>query len=48
VDPSQVYFKTVPAFETAAPDLQWLMRSIFVATGERHPTEVVIHVWRVD
>ncbi len=48
VDPTEVYFKTVPTFETAAPDLQWLTRSIFVGTGERYPTEVVIHVWRVD
>ena len=48
VDPSQVYFKTVPTFETSAPELQWLTRSIFVGTGERRPTEVVIHVWRVE
>ena len=48
VDPSQVYFKTVPTFETSAPELQWLTRSIFVGTGERRPTEVVIRVWRVE
>jgi hypothetical protein len=48
VDPQQVYFKTVPTFETSAPELQWLTRSIFVATGERHPSEVVIRVWKVD
>jgi hypothetical protein len=48
VDPSQVYFKTVPTFETSAPELQWLTRSIFIATGERRPTEVVIRVWRVE
>jgi hypothetical protein len=48
VDPSQVYFKTVPTFETSAPELQWLTRSIFVGTGERQPTEVIIRVWRVD
>ena len=48
VDPSQVYFKTVPTFETAAPELQWLTRSIFVGTGERNPAEVIIRVWRVD
>ena len=33
VDPAQVYFKTVPAFETSAPDLQWLTRAIFVGTA---------------
>ena len=48
VDPSQVYFKTVPTFETSAPELQWLTRSIFVGTGERRPAEVVIRVWRVE
>jgi hypothetical protein len=48
VDPAQVYFKTVPTFETSAPELQWLTRSIFIGTGERNPTEVVIRVWKVD
>ena len=48
VDPAQVYFKTVPAFETSAPELQWLTRAIFVGTGERYPTEVVIRVWKVE
>ena len=48
VDPSQVYFKTIPTFETSAPELQWLTRSIFVATGERKPSDVVISVWKVD
>ncbi len=47
VDPSQVYFRSVPRFETAEPALQWLMRSIFVATGERYPNGVVIRFWRV-
>jgi hypothetical protein len=48
VDPSQVYFKTVPTFETSAPELQWLTRSIFIGTGERRPAEVIVHVWRVE
>ena len=48
VDPKLVYFRTVPIFETAAPDLQWLARSIFIGTGERYPTEVVIRFWRVE
>jgi hypothetical protein len=47
-DPAQVYFKTVPLFETSAPDLQWLTRSIFIGTGERYPADVVVRVWRVD
>lgn len=48
VDPKQVYFRTVPTFETAAPDLQWLTRSVFIGTGERYPTEVVIRFWRLE
>jgi hypothetical protein len=48
VDPSLVYFRTVPTFETAAADLQWLTRSIFVGAGERYPSEVVIRFWRVE
>jgi hypothetical protein len=47
VDPSLVYFRTVPTFETSAPELQWLTRSIFVATAERHPTHVIVRVWRL-
>jgi len=48
VDPSRVYFRTVPVFETSAPELQWLTRSIFVGTGERYPTEVLIRFWRLE
>ncbi len=47
VDPSQIYFRAVPKFEVAAPELEWLMRSIFIATGERYPNGVVIRFWRV-
>ena len=47
VDPNLIYFRAVPKFETAAPDLQWLTRSIFIATGERYPKGVVIRFWRV-
>lgn len=47
VDPADVYFRAVPKLETAAPGLDWLMRSIFVSTGERYPNGVVIRFWRV-
>ena len=47
VDQSQIYFRAVPKFETAAPELEWLMRSIFVATGERYPNGVIIRFWRL-
>jgi len=48
VDPALVYFRTTPTFETSAPELQMLTRSIFVGTGERYPDEVVLQFFRVD
>ena len=48
VDPALVYFRTVPRFETSAPELQWLTRSIFVGVGERYPNEVVIRFYKVE
>lgn len=48
VDPSLVYFRTMPRFETSAPQLQWLVRSVFLGTGERSPDGVLIRFWRVD
>jgi len=47
VDPSLVYFRTVPKFETSAPELAWLMRSIFVGSGERYPADVLIRFWKL-
>lgn len=47
VDPSLVYFRTVPTFETAAEELQWLTRSVFVCVGERYPSQVVVRFYRV-
>ena len=48
VDPSIVYFRTAPVFETAAPALEWLTRAIFVGDGERYPDVVVVRVWKVE
>jgi len=48
VDPKLVYFRTQPKFETAAPELQWLAKSLFVGVGERYPTEVVIKFFKVE
>jgi hypothetical protein len=47
VDPADYYFRAVPRFETPAPELQWMTRSVFLATGERYPDEVFIRFWRV-
>ena len=48
VDPAQVYFKTIPTFEDLRRRAAVADASIFVGTGERNPTEVVIRVWKVD
>lgn len=47
VDQSQIYFRAIPKFETGASELEWLMKSVFVATGERYPNGVIIRFWRV-
>ena len=47
VDPSLYYFRSTPAFETAAGPHDWLTRAVFVASGERHRELVVIRVFRV-
>jgi hypothetical protein len=47
-EPAKVYFRSVPLFETAVPELQWLTRSIFVGSGERYPSDVVIRFWRIE
>lgn len=48
VDPGLVYFRTVPKFETSAPGLQWLTRSVFVGVGERSPNEVIVRFYRLE
>jgi hypothetical protein len=47
VDPSLIYFRTVPTFETSVPELQWLTRTLFVGIGERYPEEVVVRFYQV-
>ncbi|MFN4145465.1 MAG: DUF3237 domain-containing protein [Runella sp.] len=47
VPPDAYYFRTVPVFEVISGKYDWLMRTVFVASGERHATEVVIQVWAV-
>jgi hypothetical protein len=47
VDPAQVYFRTTPVFDTASPRLRWMVRSIFIATGQRAPAGVRIQCFRV-
>ncbi len=47
VDPALIYFRTVPRFETAAPDLNWLQRAIFICTGARFPDRVALRFFEV-
>jgi len=47
VDPSRLYFRTAPRFETAASAYLWLMRHTFVATGARYPDRVVLRYFVV-
>jgi hypothetical protein len=48
VDKSEYYFRTSAVFETAAPELQWLTRSVFVGDAERFAEHVAIWFWRVE
>ena len=47
VDPSEIYFRCTPRFETGSKDHAWLMTHIFLGVGERRPTEVQIDVFKV-
>lgn len=42
VDPSQVYFRCQPAFETSAQSLAWINERLFVGSGVRHPDRVAM------
>lgn len=45
VDPSQVYFRCHPRFETTSPSLKWITDRMFTGAGMRHPTEVVMRFY---
>ena len=47
VDPKLIYFRTVPKFETGAPNYRWLMENLFVGSAARHADCVVIDVHQV-
>ena len=47
VDPAQIYFRSVPKFETGSEKYRWLMQNLFVGVGARHPDRVVIDVHQV-
>ncbi len=47
VDKSLYYFRTTPVFETAVPELDWMMNSVFVGDAERFANHVMVRFWRV-
>jgi hypothetical protein len=47
VDPKLIYFRAAPAFETAAPEFKWMMQSLFVCTGTRLPTQVLLSLYEI-
>ena len=47
VDPSTVYFRCSPSFESASPALSWIAERLFIGTGARHPDKVVMRFFEV-
>src|SRR5947209_9884184 len=47
VDPSLIYFRSVPRFETGSENYRWLMEHLFIGSGARHPDRVEIDVHQV-
>ncbi|MBB3083830.1 DUF3237 domain-containing protein [Geodermatophilus sabuli] len=47
VDPSRIYFRSTPRFETTAPRLATLTSHVFVGSGVRRPAAVVFDFFRV-
>jgi hypothetical protein len=46
--PSQdYYFRTNPRFYPPDGQHDWLKRSVFVGNCERHPSLILVHVWKV-
>lgn len=48
VDPSLIYFRSTPRFETGSDVYRWLTESLFVASGARRPDRVELDVFRVN
>jgi hypothetical protein len=47
VDPSEIYFRIAPRFETADPRYQWLNRLLAIGIGERLPQGPRYHIHEV-
>ena len=47
VDASEYVFRTSTQIETAAPDLDWLNKGVFISVGGRLPTGVIYEIYLV-
>jgi hypothetical protein len=47
VDPGEYVFRTSTQIETAAPDLDWLNKGVFISVGGRQPGGVIYDVYLV-
>lgn len=47
VDPSAIYFRCSPTFETASPALRWINERMFVGAGVREPDRVVMRFFEL-
>lgn len=47
VDPSKIYFRCSPSFETASPALGWISERMFAGSGARHPDRVVMQFYEI-
>jgi hypothetical protein len=47
VDPSLIYFRSMPKFETGSENWRWLMEHLFIGSGARHPDRVELDVHQV-
>jgi muconolactone delta-isomerase len=48
VDPSEYTFRTSTQIETAAPDLDWLNKGVFLGVGGRQPGGVIYEIYLVE
>ena len=47
VDPAENYFRLSPVFETDAGPHDWLTRSVFIGSGEKHADHSIFHFFVV-
>ena len=47
VDPTLIYFRCCPSFETASPSLHWITERMFIGTGARYPESVVMRFFEL-